>query len=57
MLQKIYGKKVPEGPKFSTKPSAHPEIFNALLTTLARKNNVPIEPPKSGPSVRLIITI
>lgn len=47
---------LPDGPKFSTKPSAHPEIHRALLTTFARKKSVPIDPPKSGPRVLLIIT-
>lgn len=48
---------IPDGPKFSTKPSAQPDMFRALLTTFARKNSVPIDPPKSGPNVRLIMTV
>lgn len=47
---------VPLDPKFCTKPSAHPEMQRALDTMLAMKKMVPIEPPNSGPSVRLIIT-
>lgn len=48
---------LPDGPKFSTKPSTQPDIQRALLTIFAKKNKVPIEPPNSGPSVLLIITI
>lgn len=48
--------KYPEGPKFSTKPSAQPDTHKALETIFAMKNNVPMEPPNSGPSVRLIMT-
>lgn len=47
---------LPEGPKFSTSPSTHPDMQRALLTTLAKKNKVPIDPPNSGPNVLLIIT-
>lgn len=49
--------KYPPGPKFSINPSTHPVTYSALLTILAKKKSVPIDPPKSGPSVRLIITI
>lgn len=49
-------KYVPDGPKLVTRPSANPTVYKALLTILAKKNNVPIEPPNSGPSVLLIIT-
>lgn len=46
----------PEGPKLSIKPSVHAEKHKALDTILAKKNNVPIAPPNSGPKERLIIT-
>lgn len=47
----------PASPKLSISPSTHPVRQSALLTTLARKNNVPIDPPSSGPNVLLIITV
>jgi len=40
-----------------TNPSAKPTVYKALLTRLAKKNKVPIDPPNSGPNVLLIITI
>jgi hypothetical protein len=49
-------KNLPDVPKFSTMPSAQPVIYRALLTMFARKKRVPIDPPNSGPSVRLIMT-
>lgn len=52
----IYTICVPEGPKLLTNPSANPTVYNALLTMFAKKNNVPIDPPNSGPNVRLIMT-
>lgn len=39
------------------RPSVQPTIYNALLTTFAKKNKVPMEPPNSGPSTLLIMTI
>lgn len=47
---------IPDGPKLSINPSTQPEMHRPLLTILAKKNKVPIEPPNSGPKVRLIIT-
>jgi len=37
-------------------PSAQPVMYRALLTMFARKKRVPIDPPNSGPRVRLIMT-
>jgi hypothetical protein len=37
-------------------PSAQPVMYSALLTMFARKKRVPIDPPNSGPNVRLIMT-
>lgn len=44
------------GPKFCTMPSTQPVMASAAPTRLARKNSVPMEPPNSAPSVRLIMT-
>lgn len=49
-------KNLPDVPKFSTMPSAQPVMYRALLTMFARKKRVPIDPPNSGPRVRLIMT-
>jgi len=38
-------------------PSVQPDMAIADPTTLAKKKRVPIEPPNSKPSVRLIITM
>lgn len=48
---------VPDSPKLSINPSTHPVRQRALLTIFARKNNVPIDPPSSGPNVLLIMTV
>lgn len=47
----------PASPKLSISPSTHPVRQRALLTIFARKNNVPIDPPSSGPNVLLIMTV
>jgi len=48
---------IPDSPKLSISPSTHPVRQRALLTIFAKKNNVPIDPPSSGPNVLLIITV
>lgn len=37
-------------------PSVQPDMAMAQPTTLAKKKSVPMEPPNSRPSVRLIMT-
>ena len=44
-------------PKLSKKASTKPEALKPLPIAFAKKNNVPIEPPNSGPNARLIISI
>lgn len=56
-MLEINFKNLPPGPKFSIKPSTHPVMYKAEDTIFARKNNVPMDPPNSGPRVLDIITV
>jgi len=56
-LTYLFKNNIPDSPKLSISPSTHPVRQRALLTIFAKKNNVPIDPPSSGPNVLLIITV
>jgi hypothetical protein len=45
-----------DAPKFVNNDSTRPAALYALQSALAKKNNVPTEPPNSGPNARLIMS-
>ena len=45
-----------DAPKLFNNDSTRPEALYALQSEFAKKNNVPTDPPNSGPNARLIIS-